>query len=43
MLDATTYVFWQRDFISGLGVVDTIIKSLKYYDNVAAIFFMKKC
>ncbi|OIT27564.1 retrovirus-related pol polyprotein from transposon tnt 1-94, partial [Nicotiana attenuata] len=37
--DATIHALWLRNFISGLGVVDTITKPLKIYcDNSAAVF-----
>ena len=40
--EATIQALWLRNFISGLGVVDTITKPLKiYYDNTAAVFFSK--
>jgi len=40
--EATIHALWLRNFISGLGVVDTITKPLKIYcDNVAAVFFSK--
>ncbi|XP_075102326.1 secreted RxLR effector protein 161-like [Nicotiana tabacum] len=40
--EATIHALWLRNFISGLGVVDTITKPLKIYcDNSAAIFFSK--
>ena len=39
---ATIHALWLRNFISGLGVVDTITKPLKIYcDNSAAVFFSK--
>ncbi|GJV65502.1 retrovirus-related pol polyprotein from transposon TNT 1-94 [Tanacetum coccineum] len=44
--EATIHPLWLRNFISGLGVVDTISKPLKMYcDNTTAIFFSKndKC
>ena len=35
-------MLWPQNFISGLGVVDTITKLLKIYcDNFIAIFFSK--
>ena len=38
--EATIHALWLRNFISGLGVVDTITKPLKiYYDNSIAVFF----
>jgi hypothetical protein len=40
--EATIQALWLRNFISGLGVVDTITKPLKIYcDNSAAVFFSK--
>ncbi|GJY30989.1 retrovirus-related pol polyprotein from transposon TNT 1-94 [Tanacetum coccineum] len=40
--EATIHALWLRNFISGLGVVDTLIKPLKIYcDNAATIFFSK--
>ncbi|GJV32543.1 retrovirus-related pol polyprotein from transposon TNT 1-94 [Tanacetum coccineum] len=40
--EATIHALWLWNFISGLGVVDTISKPLKmYYDNTATIFFYK--
>ena len=40
--EATIHVLWLRNFISGLGVVDTITKPLKIYcDNSAVVFFFK--
>ncbi|XP_075099222.1 secreted RxLR effector protein 161-like [Nicotiana tabacum] len=40
--EATIRALWLRNFISGLGVVDTITKPLKIYcDNSAAVFFSK--
>ena len=40
--EATIHALWMRNFISGLGVVDTITKPLKIYcDNSAAVFFSK--
>ena len=40
--EATIHALWLRNFISGLGVVDTITKPLKIYcDNSAAVFFSK--
>ena len=39
---ATVQANWLRNFISGLGVVDSIAKPLKIYcDNSAAVFFSK--
>ena len=40
--EATIHALWMRNFISGLGVVDTMTKPLKIYcDNSAAVFFSK--
>ncbi|XP_033512448.1 secreted RxLR effector protein 161-like [Nicotiana tabacum] len=40
--EATIHPLWLRNFISGLGVVDTITNPLKIYcDNSAAVFFSK--
>ena len=40
--EATVHGLWLRNFISGLGIVDTIAKPLKIYcDNSAAVFFSK--
>jgi len=40
--EATVQANWLRNFISGLGVVDSISKPLKIYcDNSAAAFFLK--
>ncbi|PKU63193.1 Retrovirus-related Pol polyprotein from transposon TNT 1-94 [Dendrobium catenatum] len=40
--DATIQGLWLRNFILGLGVVDSISKPLKIYcDNYAAVFFSK--
>ena len=40
--EATIHVLWLRNFILGLGVVDTITKPLKIFcDNSAAVFFSK--
>ncbi|KAK6128152.1 hypothetical protein DH2020_038105 [Rehmannia glutinosa] len=44
--EATIQGNWLRNFISGLGIVDSIAKPLKIYcDNSAAVFFSKndKC
>ncbi|CAM8929237.1 unnamed protein product [Rhodiola kirilowii] len=38
--EATIHALWLRNFISGLGIVDSIAKPLKIYcDNSAAVFF----
>ena len=40
--EATVQANWLRNFISGLGVVDSISKPLKIYcDNSATVFFSK--
>ena len=40
--EAMINVLWLRNFILGLGVVDTITKLLKIYcDNSVAVFFSK--
>jgi len=40
--EAIVQANWLRNFISGLGVVDSISKPLKIYcDNSAAVFFSK--
>ena len=40
--EAMVHALWLQNFISGLGVVDIITKSLKIYcDNSAAVFFSK--
>lgn len=40
--ETTTHALWLRNFISGLGLVDTITKSfIIYCDNTAAVFFPK--
>ena len=40
--EATIHALWLQNFISGLGVVDTITMPLKiYYDNSTAVFFFK--
>ncbi|XP_075107162.1 secreted RxLR effector protein 161-like [Nicotiana tabacum] len=40
--EATIHALWLRNFISGLGVVDTITRPLKIYcDNSATVFFSK--
>ncbi|KAL0553776.1 hypothetical protein IC582_007680 [Cucumis melo] len=41
-LEATVHGLWLRNFISGLGIVDSIAKLLRIYcDNSAAVFFSK--
>jgi hypothetical protein len=40
--EATAHGLWLRNFISGLGVVDSIAKPLRIYcDNAVAVFFSK--
>jgi hypothetical protein len=40
--EATVHANWLRNFILGLGLVDSIAKPLKIYcDNSAAVFFSK--
>ena len=40
--EATNQANWLRNFISGLGIVDSIARPLKMYcDNSAALFFSK--
>ena len=40
--EATIHALWLHNFISGLGVVNTITKLLKIYcDNSASVFFSK--
>ena len=40
--EATVQANWLQNFISGLGVVNTIVKRLKIYcDNTAVVFFSK--
>ena len=40
--EAIIQSLWLRNFISGLGIVDSIAKPLRIYcDNTAAIFFSK--
>ncbi|KAL1200755.1 Retrovirus-related Pol polyprotein from transposon TNT 1-94 [Cardamine amara subsp. amara] len=40
--EATVHALWLRNFISGLGIVDSIAKPLRMYcDNSAAVFFSK--
>ena len=40
--EATIQGLWLRNFISGLGVIDSIARPLKIYcDNSAAVFFSK--
>ncbi|KAL2237887.1 UNVERIFIED_CONTAM: hypothetical protein Sindi_0980400 [Sesamum indicum] len=40
--DATVHGLWLWNFISGLGIVDSIAKPLRiYYDNSAAFLFSK--
>ena len=40
--EATIQANWLRNFISGLGIVDSIARPLKMYcDNSATIFFVR--
>ena len=40
--EATVYGLWLRNFISGLGIVDSVSKPLRIYcDNSVAVFFSK--
>ena len=40
--EATNHALWLRNFISALGVVDSIARPLKIFcDNTAAVFFSK--
>ena len=40
--EATVHALWLRNFVSGLGIVDSIAKPLKIYcDNSAAVFFSR--
>ncbi|KAL1203510.1 Retrovirus-related Pol polyprotein from transposon TNT 1-94 [Cardamine amara subsp. amara] len=40
--EATIHALWLRNFISGLGIVDTIAKPLRIYcDNSTALFFQR--
>jgi hypothetical protein len=40
--EATVHGLWLRNFISGLGIVDSVSKPLRIYcDNFAAVFFSK--
>jgi hypothetical protein len=40
--EATVHGLWLRNFISGLGIVDSVSKPLRIYcDNSAAVFFSK--
>ena len=40
--EATIHTLWLQNFISGLEIVDTIIKPLKIYcDNSTVVFFSK--
>ncbi|KAJ1379632.1 hypothetical protein SESBI_46739 [Sesbania bispinosa] len=39
---ATVHALSLRNFVSGLGIVDSITRPLRiYYDNFAAVFFSK--
>ena len=40
--EATNHSLWLRNFISGLGIVDSIARPLRMYcDNSTAVFFSK--
>uniref|UniRef100_A0A803LZ05 Retroviral polymerase SH3-like domain-containing protein n=1 Tax=Chenopodium quinoa TaxID=63459 RepID=A0A803LZ05_CHEQI len=40
--EASNHALWLRNFILGLGVVDSIAKPLKiFFDNTATVFFLK--
>ena len=40
--EATIQSLWLRNFISGLGIIDSIAKPLRIYcDNTVAVFFSK--
>ena len=40
--EATVHGLWLRNFISGLGIVDSVSKPLRIYcDNFVAVFFSK--
>ena len=40
--EAKVHRLWLRNFISGLGIVNSVSKSLRIYcDNSAAVFFSK--
>lgn len=40
--EATIQAMWLRNFISGLGIVESIVRPLRiHYDNSAAVFFSK--
>ena len=40
--EASSHALWLRNFVSGLGVVDSIAKPLRIYcDNTATVFFSK--
>ena len=40
--EASSHALWLQNFVSGLGVVDSIAKPLRIYcDNTAAVFFSK--
>ena len=40
--EATIHALWMRNFISGLGIIDSIDRPLRMYcDNSAAVFFSK--
>ena len=40
--EASSHALWLQNFVSGLGVVDSIAKPLRIYcDNTTAVFFSK--
>ena len=40
--EASSHALWLQNFVSGLGVVDSIAKPLRIYcDNTATVFFSK--
>lgn len=40
--EATNHALWLRNFTSGLGIIDSVARPLKFYcDNSAAVFFSK--
>ena len=40
--EATSQALWLRNFITGLKIVDSIARPLRFYcDNLAAVFFSK--
>ena len=40
--EASSHALWLRNFVSGLGIVDSFAKPLRIYcDNTATVFFSK--